>query len=250
MDALLVNWQWHGSCHQGDDVVPIPGIATRDGSATGLICDLLTVLGRLIAAGPPPPPLQLPPLPPLSAPALHRLLSSRRPSTLLSSRLHCLLSSCRPSTASSQAVVSPPPPLQPPSLSIRLFIRLFSRLSLSLQPPLSPPVSPAAISLHRSVSPTAQSRLSLQPSCLSSLSAITSPVPPSAFVTSLTARCSTKIKNLDDNIGSVRVKLSEKDIKEISEAVPINEVAGDRTFQSWPSCSWKSADAPPKASHE
>ncbi|KAK9137467.1 hypothetical protein Sjap_008061 [Stephania japonica] len=60
----------------------------------------------------------------------------------------------------------------------------------------------------------------------------------------------TKIKNLDDNVGSVRVKLSEKDIKEISEAVPINEVAGDRTFQSWLSCSWKSADTPPKASHE
>ncbi|KAK3023476.1 hypothetical protein RJ639_044856 [Escallonia herrerae] len=38
----------------------------------------------------------------------------------------------------------------------------------------------------------------------------------------------TKIKNLDDNVGSVRVKLTESDRKEISDAVPITEVAGSR----------------------
>ncbi|KAE8729118.1 Perakine reductase [Hibiscus syriacus] len=38
----------------------------------------------------------------------------------------------------------------------------------------------------------------------------------------------TKFKNLDSNIGSLKVKLSEEDLKEISDAVPTNEVAGDR----------------------
>lgn len=38
----------------------------------------------------------------------------------------------------------------------------------------------------------------------------------------------TKTKNLHDNIGSVKVKLTQKDLKEISDAVPINEVAGQR----------------------
>ncbi|KAM3290388.1 hypothetical protein P3S67_018677 [Capsicum chacoense] len=34
----------------------------------------------------------------------------------------------------------------------------------------------------------------------------------------------TKIKNLHDNIGSVRVKLTEEGVKELSDAVPIGEV--------------------------
>ncbi|KAK9132452.1 hypothetical protein Scep_011980 [Stephania cephalantha] len=176
------------------------------------------------AASPPPPPHQPPALHRLLSSRLHRLLSSRL-HRLLSSRLHCLLSSCRPSTASSQAVVSPP----------------HSPAAVSLHPSLHPSLQPclSAVSLHPS----------LQPPSLSTAPSLQPPVPPSAIVTSLTARCSTKIKNLDNNIGSVRVKLSE-DIKEISEAVPINEVAGDITFQSWPSCSWKSADTPPKAAHE
>ncbi|PON73859.1 Aldo/keto reductase/potassium channel subunit beta [Parasponia andersonii] len=56
----------------------------------------------------------------------------------------------------------------------------------------------------------------------------------------------TKIKNLDDNIGSVGVKLTEEDLKEISDAVPIEEVAGDRTYQSLISSSWKFANTPQK----
>ncbi|KAG9158552.1 hypothetical protein Leryth_021609 [Lithospermum erythrorhizon] len=36
----------------------------------------------------------------------------------------------------------------------------------------------------------------------------------------------TKIRNLHDNIGSVKVKLGEDDLKELSDAVPIDEVAG------------------------
>ncbi|OVA15331.1 Aldo/keto reductase [Macleaya cordata] len=40
----------------------------------------------------------------------------------------------------------------------------------------------------------------------------------------------TKIKNLDDNIGSLEVKLSLEDLKEVSAAVPIDEVNGEREF--------------------
>ncbi|KAK3041982.1 hypothetical protein RJ639_002290, partial [Escallonia herrerae] len=60
----------------------------------------------------------------------------------------------------------------------------------------------------------------------------------------------TKIKNLDDNVGSVRVKLTESDLKEISDAVPITEVAGSRIMESFLHLSWKFADTPPKASKE
>ncbi|KAL5566257.1 hypothetical protein UlMin_029421 [Ulmus minor] len=56
----------------------------------------------------------------------------------------------------------------------------------------------------------------------------------------------TKIKNLDANIGSVLVKLTEEDLKEITDAVPIEEVAGDRTYASMSSASWRFANTPPK----
>ncbi|KAF4358529.1 hypothetical protein G4B88_028378 [Cannabis sativa] len=56
----------------------------------------------------------------------------------------------------------------------------------------------------------------------------------------------TKIKNLDDNIGSVSVKLTEQDMKEICDAVPVEEVAGDRIYESMISSSWKFANTPPK----
>ncbi|XWS58332.1 hypothetical protein CRYUN_Cryun08bG0024900 [Craigia yunnanensis] len=56
----------------------------------------------------------------------------------------------------------------------------------------------------------------------------------------------TKIKNLDQNIGSLRVKLTAEDLKEISDAVPIEEVAGDRNYDSMRKASWKFANTPPK----
>ncbi|XP_014516860.1 probable aldo-keto reductase 1 [Vigna radiata var. radiata] len=56
----------------------------------------------------------------------------------------------------------------------------------------------------------------------------------------------TKIKNLDSNIGSFEVKLSKDDIDEITDAVPISEVAGNRTTDAFFRCSWKFADTPPK----
>ena len=56
----------------------------------------------------------------------------------------------------------------------------------------------------------------------------------------------TKIKNLDNNIGSLKVKLTEEDLKEISDAVPIEEVAGGRSYQNREHLLWKFATTPPK----
>ncbi|PON87140.1 Aldo/keto reductase/potassium channel subunit beta [Trema orientale] len=56
----------------------------------------------------------------------------------------------------------------------------------------------------------------------------------------------TKTKNLDDNIGSFKVKLSNEDLKEISDLVPINEVAGDRIHDVFLRCTWKFANTPLK----
>lgn len=57
----------------------------------------------------------------------------------------------------------------------------------------------------------------------------------------------TKIKNLDSNIGSFKVNLSKDDLEEIEKAVPISEVVGDRTTGAFVQCSWKFANTPPKA---
>ncbi|CAK8544770.1 unnamed protein product [Lathyrus sativus] len=54
----------------------------------------------------------------------------------------------------------------------------------------------------------------------------------------------TKIKNLESNMGSFKVKLNKDDLKEIEDDVPISEVAGSRAFIQ---CSWKFANTPPKA---
>lgn len=57
----------------------------------------------------------------------------------------------------------------------------------------------------------------------------------------------TKIKNLESNISSFKVKLNKDDLKEIEDAVPISEVAGDRTTGAFVQCSWKFANTPRKA---
>lgn len=54
----------------------------------------------------------------------------------------------------------------------------------------------------------------------------------------------TKIKNLDENIGSVRVKLTKDNARQISDAVPILEVAGPRIYESFLRVSYKFADTP------
>ncbi len=58
----------------------------------------------------------------------------------------------------------------------------------------------------------------------------------------------TKIKNLDSNIGSLRVKLSKEDLKEIADIIPVNGVAGYRTTDAFANCSWKFANTPAKES--
>ncbi|KAH9754020.1 Aldo ket red domain-containing protein [Citrus sinensis] len=58
----------------------------------------------------------------------------------------------------------------------------------------------------------------------------------------------TKIKNLEDNIGSLTVKLTNEDLKEISDAVPTEEVAGGRYPDSFDKTSWNFANTPPKDS--
>uniref|UniRef100_A0A5B6ZA52 Putative perakine reductase-like isoform X1 n=1 Tax=Davidia involucrata TaxID=16924 RepID=A0A5B6ZA52_DAVIN len=55
----------------------------------------------------------------------------------------------------------------------------------------------------------------------------------------------TKIKNLDENIGSVSVKLTKEDIKEISDAVPPNEVAGTTTLEANYRTSFRFVNTPP-----
>ncbi|KAA8544928.1 hypothetical protein F0562_019677 [Nyssa sinensis] len=54
----------------------------------------------------------------------------------------------------------------------------------------------------------------------------------------------TKIKNLDDNIGSVRVKLTKDDVKEITDAVPANQVAGASKPGNLLKASWRFATTP------
>ncbi|KAK4596383.1 hypothetical protein RGQ29_014424 [Quercus rubra] len=53
-----------------------------------------------------------------------------------------------------------------------------------------------------------------------------------------------KIKNLENNIGSLNVKLTEEDLKEISDAVPIEDVAGGRSYQNMDHFQWKFANTP------
>ena len=56
----------------------------------------------------------------------------------------------------------------------------------------------------------------------------------------------TKVKNLDNNIGSLAVKLTQEDLKEICDAVPINEVGGERFPATLSKYTWKVANTPSK----
>ncbi|RZS26178.1 hypothetical protein BHM03_00059484, partial [Ensete ventricosum] len=64
-------------------------------------------------------------------------------------------------------------------------------------------------------------------------------------VTEKTKFWTTKLRNLDDNIGSLKVKLTEDDLKEISDAVREEEVAGYRSHRSFESVTWKYTNTPP-----
>lgn len=53
----------------------------------------------------------------------------------------------------------------------------------------------------------------------------------------------TKIKNLEDNIGALRVKLTKDEFKKVSDAVPAHQVAGLRIFDV--RYTWKFGNTPP-----
>nr|Q3L181.1 RecName: Full=Perakine reductase [Rauvolfia serpentina]AAX11684.1 perakine reductase [Rauvolfia serpentina] len=55
----------------------------------------------------------------------------------------------------------------------------------------------------------------------------------------------TKIKNLHNNVGALKVKLTKEDLKEISDAVPLDEVAGESIHEVIAVTNWKFANTPP-----
>lgn len=56
----------------------------------------------------------------------------------------------------------------------------------------------------------------------------------------------TKIKNLENNIGCLSVKLTHEDLKEISDALPVDEVGGRREYAVVPNYTFKVAHTPAK----
>ncbi|OMO96379.1 Aldo/keto reductase [Corchorus olitorius] len=58
----------------------------------------------------------------------------------------------------------------------------------------------------------------------------------------------TKIRNLDSNIDSLRVKLKEDELEEIGDVIPMNEVAGASEPDSRAKFKWKFANTPAKES--
>ncbi|CAN0920445.1 Probable aldo-keto reductase 1 [Linum grandiflorum] len=56
----------------------------------------------------------------------------------------------------------------------------------------------------------------------------------------------TKIKNLEENLGSLKVRLSEEELKEVTDVVKLEDVVGTRTYQSMMHLSWPFATTPPK----
>ncbi|XVF63044.1 hypothetical protein PTKIN_Ptkin09bG0057000 [Pterospermum kingtungense] len=56
----------------------------------------------------------------------------------------------------------------------------------------------------------------------------------------------TKIKNLENNIGSLEVKLTQDDLKEICDTVPIEEVSGGREYDVFDAYRYKLANTPKK----
>nr|XP_027189955.1 probable aldo-keto reductase 1 isoform X2 [Cicer arietinum] len=56
----------------------------------------------------------------------------------------------------------------------------------------------------------------------------------------------TKTKNIDSNVGSFEVKLNKDDLREITNAIPISEVAGDRIADIYVKFLWKFANTPLK----
>ncbi|TYH82376.1 hypothetical protein ES332_D02G055900v1 [Gossypium tomentosum] len=56
----------------------------------------------------------------------------------------------------------------------------------------------------------------------------------------------TKVKNMINNVGCLGLKLSEDDLKEIGDAVPVDEVVGERELGVFSKYDWKFANTPLK----
>ncbi|KAJ7300216.1 hypothetical protein O6H91_07G049800 [Diphasiastrum complanatum] len=56
----------------------------------------------------------------------------------------------------------------------------------------------------------------------------------------------TKIKNLEENIGAIGIKLSQEELKELEDAVPIDAIAGDRHVNM--PITWRHMSTPPLSS--
>jgi len=56
----------------------------------------------------------------------------------------------------------------------------------------------------------------------------------------------TKTKNLEANIDSLKVKLTDEDLKEITSQIRADDVAGGRQYNSYAHTAWKYADTPKK----
>ena len=58
----------------------------------------------------------------------------------------------------------------------------------------------------------------------------------------------TKRKNLDSNIGALKVSLSEEEIRELEAAVPHHQFAGERYKHEQMQTTWRFASSPPLSS--
>jgi diketogulonate reductase-like aldo/keto reductase len=54
-----------------------------------------------------------------------------------------------------------------------------------------------------------------------------------------------KIKNLDSNIGALNLKLSDEDMKELTDLVSADAVAGSRIYKAFEHANWNYANTPP-----
>jgi len=59
----------------------------------------------------------------------------------------------------------------------------------------------------------------------------------------------TKIPNLDENIGATFVKLTPEELKEVAAAVPEHEISGGRYSEDLLKQTWKSVTTPPLSSY-
>lgn len=58
----------------------------------------------------------------------------------------------------------------------------------------------------------------------------------------------TKLKNLEENVGSVAVNLTKEELKAIQDSVPVEEVAGDRCSPQIVGMTWMHVSSPPLSS--